>query len=213
MDSVHQHKHLNIVNLYAEAARALEEGGIVALPTDTVYGLCAVAADAAAVERIYEIKHRDPRQPLPIFVASLDQAELIGELSDDARALAHAFWPGPLTIVVPVRQRYRSRALAGGSTVGLRIPDDPALRELAAQLGPLTGTSANIAGAPDCRSAEEVRTQLGDAVDVIVDAPVPAAGVPSTIVDCTVADCRILREGAVSSEAIARLLAGSAELR
>jgi len=184
----------------------LRSGVVVALPTDTVFGLCARANNDAAVDRIYTIKQRDPQQPMPIFAADLAQAETIGVIDGDARTLAHAFWPGALTIVVPVRPGYRSRALAGSDTVALRVPADERLRRLCADVGPLTGTSANIAGREECRTAAEVRAQLGDAgppgVDLIVDAPVAATGQPSTIVDCTQSPPQILRPGAVSEREI-----------
>jgi L-threonylcarbamoyladenylate synthase len=203
---------LDIKQQYRQAIEALRAGGVVALPTDTVYGLVAVASDRAAVERVYETKVRDPAQPMPLFVATVEQAELIAEMNDAARALAARFWPGALTIVLRKKPAYATRAAAGGDTVGVRVPDDAFLREAAAQLGPLTGTSANIAGREECHTAAEVRAQLGDAVDLIVDAPV-AAGRPSTIVDCgDAARVRIVREGAVGREAIEAALAGVASL-
>jgi L-threonylcarbamoyladenylate synthase len=195
---------------YRLAVEVLRGGGVVALPTDTVYGLVAVAADVAAVQRVYEIKARDRAQPLPLFVASVEQAELIGEMNEPARALAAKFWPGALTIVLRKKPAYATRAVAGGDTVAVRAPDDPFLREAAAQLGPLTGTSANIAGREECRTAAEVRAQLGDAVDLIVDAPVAAPGKPSTIVDCSEPGAvRVLREGAVSGDAVAQVVGGT----
>ncbi len=198
---------------YRRAFEALRAGGVVALPTDTVYGLIAVAADDAAVERVYEIKARDPAQAMPVFVGSVDQAELIAEMTDAARRLAGAFWPGALTIVMRAKPSFTTRAAAGGETIGVRVPNDPFLREAASQLGPLTGTSANIAGREECHTAAEVRAQLGDAVDVIVDAPVRANGTPSTVVDCSEpAAVRIVREGAIGRDAIADALAGVARL-
>jgi L-threonylcarbamoyladenylate synthase len=172
-----------------------------------------VAADRAAVERVYETKVRDLAQPMPLFVASIEQAELVAELNGGARALASRFWPGALTIVVPKKAAFETRAAAGEQTVGLRVPADPFLREAARQLGPLTGTSANIAGREECHTAAEVRAQLGDSVDLIVDAPVSAMGTPSTVVDCTDAlSVRVLREGAIPRVAIEAALAGVATL-
>lgn len=189
--------------VYVEAAEILRDGGVVALPTDTVYGLCAVAADSGAVEAAYAVKERDPRQAMPIFVATLEQAQTIGDFNDSARNLAAAFWPGPLTIVVPKRAGYVSRATAGEDTIALRVPADERLRALCEQVGPLTGTSANIAGREECHTAAEVREQIGPRVNLIVDAPVEATGQPSTIVDCSVeGSVRVLRDGAVSREAI-----------
>jgi L-threonylcarbamoyladenylate synthase len=198
---------------YRRAIDVLRQGGIVALPTDTVYGLVAVASEGAAVERVYETKARDPAQPMPLFVASIEQAELVAELNEAARVLAARFWPGAVTIVVPKKPAFPTRAAVGEKTVGLRVPADPFLREAARQLGPLTGTSANIAGREECHSAAEVRAQLGATVDLIVDAPVSATGTPSTVVDCThAASVRVLREGAVSRAAIEAALAGVATL-
>lgn len=192
----------------------MRDGGVVALPTDTVFGLCAVAADAAAVERIYEIKSRDPQQPLPLFVATGEQAGLIADMNETALLLAARFWPGALTIVVPKKAAYATRAAAGGGTIGVRAPDDAFLREAASQLGPLTGTSANLAGREECHTSAEVRAQLGDAVDLIVDAPVAAVGMPSTIVDCAsdAGAVRIVREGAIARSDIDAALAGVARL-
>jgi L-threonylcarbamoyladenylate synthase len=199
--------------LFRSVLEILRQGGIVALPTDTVYGLIAVATDRAAVDRVYDTKVRDPAQPMPLFVGSVEQAELIADLTPPARVLADRFWPGALTIVVPKKPSFQTRAAAGGDTVGLRVPADPFLREAARQLGPLTGTSANIAGREECHTAAEVRAQLGDAIDLIVDAPISATGTPSTVVDCAdPAHVRVLREGATSRAAIEAALAGVAAL-
>ncbi len=211
MSTAHEHKRLSGREQYQRAAEVLRAGGIVALPTDTVYGLCAMAADAAAVERVYAVKARDAAQPLPILVASVDQAALVVQTNAAAEALAAAFWPGALTIVMRRRAAYQSRALAGGDTVGLRVPDDRELRELTEEIGPLTGTSANVAGLEECHTAEEVYAQLGDGVDLIIDAALHAAGVPSTIVDCTEeARVRVMRAGAINRDAIASAVAGIA---
>lgn len=202
-----------MIETYRRAIDVLRAGGIVALPTDTVYGLVAVAADRAAVERVYEAKARDRRQPMPIFVASVEQAELIADVNDVARRLMQRFWPGALTIVLRTKPSYETRAIAGGDTIGVRAPGDPVLRELASQLGPLTGTSANITGQAECHTADEVRAQFGDTVDLIVDAPVDASGQPSTIVDCTdPARVRVLRDGAVGRDALLEALGGVAEV-
>jgi L-threonylcarbamoyladenylate synthase len=204
----------NLRAQYTRARGVLREGGLVALPTDTVYGLCAVAADRAAVERLYDVKARDPKQPLPLFVGSLEQALLVVESNEASDALAAKFWPGALTIVLRKRPAFETRAAAGGDTVGVRMPDDALLRELALDLGPITGTSANIAGREECHSAAEVRAQLGDAVDLIVDAPVAASGKPSTIVDCTnPRDLRVIRAGAIDRAALDAALAGLAAVR
>jgi L-threonylcarbamoyladenylate synthase len=212
--SAHQHKPLIMPTRFADVRDVLREGGLVALPTDTVYGLCAVATDRAAVERLYEVKARDPSQPLPLFVGSIEQARLIVEVNAAAEALATRFWPGQLTMVLRKKSVFETRAAAGGDTVGVRVPGDSLLRALALDLGPITGTSANIAGREECHTAAEVRAQLGDAVDLIVDAPVAASGKPSTIVDCTDApDIRVLREGAIDRAAVDAALADASIVR
>lgn len=204
---MHRHKQLNISNAYAQARDVLKRGGVVAMPTDTVYGLVAIATDDAAVRLLYEIKRRPPDQALPLFVGSLEQARLIVEWNADAEALAAAFWPGALTIVLRRRPTFATLAAAGGDTLAVRAPGDPLLRELALDLGPLTGTSANRSTMPPHIRAEDVRAELGDDVDYIVDAQIAASGVASTIVDCTrTGHASVVREGGVSREQIAAAL-------
>jgi L-threonylcarbamoyladenylate synthase len=198
---------------FRRAFEVLREGGIVAMPTDTVYGLIAVATDSAAVDRAYHAKVRDPQQAMPLFVGSLEQAELIAEMNDTARLLASLYWPGALTLVLAKKPSFLTRATAGGDTIGLRAPADAVLREFALQLGPLTATSANIAGREETHTAAEVHEQIGDVVDFIVDATPVATGKPSTIADVTDPhEVRVLREGAITREALADALAGAANV-
>jgi L-threonylcarbamoyladenylate synthase len=198
---------------FRHAIEVLREGGIVAMPTDTVYGLIAVASDSAAVDRVYQAKVRDPDQPLPLFVGSLEQADLVVEMNATARLLASLFWPGALTIVLPKRSMFRTRAAAGGETIGVRAPADPVLREIALQLGPLTGTSANVAGREETHDAAGALAQLGDLVDFIVDAAPVGTGKPSTIVDVTdPAHIKVLREGEITRDMLRDSLAGAADV-
>jgi len=177
------------------------------MPSDTLYALCAAAGDASAVHRVFEIKGRQEGRPLPLFVSDLAMAERIGVFDDGARLLAARFWPGPLTIVVTRQLEYVSEALAGGDTVGLRVPDSTIARAVIAGVDDaVTGTSANLSGGPDPVSAEEVRRQIGERLDMILDAGAAPIGVASTIVDCTGRDARILRAGAVSEEAVLEAL-------
>jgi L-threonylcarbamoyladenylate synthase len=196
---------------YRHAFQVLREGGVVAVPTDTVFGLIAVAADSGAVQRVYDAKERDPAQALPVFVGSVEQADIIGEMNVASHRLAAVFWPGALTLVVRKKATFTTRAAAGEDTIAIRVPADPVLREFALQLGPLTGTSANLAGYDECHDAAQVRTQIGDRIDFIVDAAPLATGKPSTIVDVTqTTTARILREGEITRDAIADALAGIA---
>lgn len=179
------------------------------MPTDTLYALCAAASDAKAVQRIFDVKGREGGRPLPLFVSDLAMAERLGVFDERSRKLAHRFWPGQLTLVVNKQPGFESDALAGGSTVGLRVPDnDIALAVIEGVGDAVTGTSANLSGGPDPVSADEVRRQIGECVDLILDSGPAQVGVGSTIVDCTGSELRILRQGAVSSEAITRALDG-----
>ena len=191
-----------------EAARCLEDGGLVAFPTDTLYGLAAVAAQERAVERLFEAKERLRDRPLPILITSAADVNGVAvDVSPAARRLMEAFWPGGLTLVLRRHPAFRSLALAGGDTVAVRVPAHPVALELLRRVGePLTGTSANLSGFRGPRTAEEVRRQLGDRVDLIVDGGPCPGGVESTVVDCTVDPPRVLREGAVPAERVAAVL-------
>lgn len=196
------------------AARCLLEGGLVAIPTDTLYGLAAAASNDRAVRRLFEVKERPSDRPLPILIASTGDADLIAtDIPPVARRLMEAFWPGGLTLVLSRHPGFRSLALAGGDTVAVRVPDHPVALELLRRLGePITGTSANLSGLPGPRTAEEVRRQLGDRVDLIVDGGPCPGGIESTVVDCTVDPPRLLREGAVSTAQIEAALSGEGGL-
>jgi len=193
-----------------EAARCLQDGGLVAFPTDTLYGLAVVASQERAVERLFKAKERPRDRPLPVLVASaMDVDGVAVEVPPAARRLMEAFWPGGLTVVLRRHPGFRSPALAGGDTVAVRVPAHPVALELLRRVRePLTGTSANLSGRPGPRTAEEVRRQLGDRVDLIVDCGPCPGGVESTVVDCTADPPRVLREGAVPAERVAAVLSG-----
>jgi L-threonylcarbamoyladenylate synthase len=186
-----------------KAVAVLRNGGVIAIPTDTLYALTAAADDAAAVRRVFAIKGRKQGRPLPLFVSGVEMAARVAELNDAARRLATKFWPGQLTIVVSKRKDYDSEALAGSQTVGLRVPDNAVARAVVEALdGPVTGTSANLSGGPNPVSAAEVRRQLGERIDLIIDAGPCDHGVASTIVDCTGEQPVILRQGAIAADRI-----------
>jgi L-threonylcarbamoyladenylate synthase len=190
-----------------KAVAALRDGGVIGLPTDTLYALTAVASDESAVRRVFQIKGREPDKPLPLFVSGLTMAERIAVFNDLARLLAERFWPGALTIVLPKQPAFDSLALAGESTVALRVPDHPiALAVIEAAGQPVTATSANLSGGPDPITADEVRRQLGDTVDFVLDAGPCAVAVASTIVDCSRAEPVIIRAGAIDEVAITAAL-------
>jgi L-threonylcarbamoyladenylate synthase len=191
------------------AVATLRGGGIVALPTDTVYGIAADLAIPGAIERLFAAKRRPPERGIVLLLAEASQASAIGRLDAPARALAEACWPGGLTLVVPQLPGIRlPPALTGGAdTIGLRVPDHPAPRALAAAVGPLPTTSANRSGHPDARTADEVMAVLGEAIDLVLDGGLAPGGRPSTVVDLSGLAPRIVRQGAVSEARIREVLA------
>lgn len=188
-----------------EAATELAAGGLVVIPTDTVYGLAAVPANAAAVGRVFEVKGRPRERALPILGASVDQLRGVAEMSGVVERLAAAFWPGGLTIVV-ARAPGFDHDLGGTerSSVAVRVPHHHVTRELLEQVGPLAVTSANRSGRPPPFTLDAARLALGAAVRVYVDGG-RGAGAPSTILSL-VGEPRILREGVVPSEDVLQTL-------
>ena len=191
----------------AEAVDVLRGGGVVAYPSDTVYGLGAAASDARAVERVFAVKDRDTEKALSLLLAdAADLAPLCSEVPLLARVFAQRYWPGPLTLVLRRSPAFESAALGGGDTVAVRVPDHAFLRELIRALGePITGTSANRSGRPACRSAQEVERELGDAVDLIIDGGPSGEGPESTVVSLTGSLPVVLREGAIPRVDVERL--------
>lgn len=193
------------------AARSLAQGGVVAFPTETVYGLGADAEHAAAVSRIFTIKGRPPQRPLIIHIDRIDALEAFArEVPPAARRLAQVLWPGPITLVLPKAERVIDEVCAGGSTVGIRMPDHPIALELIAALSRHTGRVAGVAapsanrfGEPPPTTVEEVRAALGDAPDHVLDGGPCLLQQPSTVVDCTGDAPRVLRQGAVTPARIA----------
>lgn len=187
-----------------EAVDLLRAGLIVALPTDTVYGIAADLALPDAIERLFAAKRRPPEKAVAVLLADMDQAATLGILGPAARALGERFWPGGLTLVLPMRPGAAlPRVLAAGSpTIGVRVPDHDAPRAIARAIGPLPTTSANVSGEPDARDAQEIATRLGDAVALVIDGGPIHGGPASTVVDCTQDLPVIRREGAIPAELI-----------
>src|SRR4051794_1137258 len=187
----------------AEAARLILAGQPVALATETVYGLAADATNAEAVARIYQAKERPSFNPLIVHVSDLAAAERIGSFDGDARALPDQHWPGPLTLVVPLREEapIASLVTAGLPTVGLRVPAHPAMQALleAAQR-PLAAPSANASGAISPTRAEHVLRSLGGRIALIIDAGPTERGLESTIVAATGGPLRVLRPRPVEDD-------------
>ena len=177
----------------------LRQGGIVAYPTDTVYGLGACASIPQAIERVYKIKERPPNMPLPLMLADISQITKLAEhVPPVAWLLIQSFLPGALTIVLSKSNSVPDNITAGNKTVAIRIPDHPVPIALVEGLGtPIVGTSANRSGQPSVLTAEEVYLQLGDKVDLIVNGSKCPGGKESTVVDMTGDTPIILREGAI----------------
>ncbi len=192
----------------AAAARCLKEGGLVAFPTETVYGLGADATNAAAIARLYEAKGRPSFNPLIAHVSDLLAAERIGRFDATSIALAQAFWPGPLTLVLPKTTvcAVADLATAGLETIAIRVPAHPVAREiLRAFGGPVVAPSANVSGHVSPTTAQHVQSDLGGRIDLIVDGGAVAVGVESTIVGCFDAPM-LLRPGGLPRENIERVL-------
>ena len=193
---------------HVDAVELLRAGGIVAVPTDTVYGIAADMALPDAIERLFAAKGRPPEKAVAVLLADAAQAAELGVLNPAATLLAERFWPGGLTLVLPVRPEARlPRVLAGGApTIGVRVPNHPTPRALAAVLGPLPTTSANRSGEADARDAHEILERLGDSLALVLDGGPIRGGPASTVVDCTLEWPSILREGAIPSASIAAAL-------
>ncbi len=182
------------------AYEILQTGGLVAFPTDTVYGVGALAFDGKAVESIYVAKDRPAEKAIPVLIGDSDDLEKVGiNIPDAARKLVSRFWPGPLTILVPKRLDL-PEAVSATSTVGVRVPDHEVARALLRTAGPMAVTSANISGAQSPVAAQEVYEQLKGRIPLIIDGGRTPGGVPSTLVDCTISELKILREGPISLE-------------
>jgi L-threonylcarbamoyladenylate synthase len=192
----------------ATAVEVLRGGGIVALPTDTVYGIAVAISTPGGLERLFEVKRRPPDRAIMLLLDDATQAARAGLMTPAAAALAAAAWPGGLSVVVPQRTdvRWPSVLTGGASTIGLRVPDHPAPRALARGAGPLPTTSANVSGLPEASDAEGIVDQLGDAIDLVLDGGPAPGGPASTVVDCTGALPAILRIGAMPVEEIAAIL-------
>jgi L-threonylcarbamoyladenylate synthase len=185
-----------------DAAAVIQSGDVVAIPTDTLYGLAADPFSRAAVERVFVAKGRPAERALPLVAADLEQIESqIGILHPDARRLADAYWPGPLTLLLP-RPRTMPEEVTGGlALVGVRVPAHAVARGLCGAAGrPLTATSANPSGAPASADPDDIERTMGGAVPLLIDAGRTPGGPPSTIVDVSEREPRLIRAGAISWE-------------
>jgi L-threonylcarbamoyladenylate synthase len=191
----------------AEAAEIIRRGGIVAFPTETVYGLGADAGNALAVARLFEAKNRPRIDPIIVHISRREDAHQYGTFPPIATELMNRFWPGPLTLVVPKTDRIPSIVTAGLDTVGIRMPAHPAALALIRMSGrPVAAPSANVFGAVSPTEAQHVAEQLADRVDLILDGGKARVGVESTILSLTSPLPRILRAGGISPEEIESII-------
>lgn len=184
------------------ALQTLQNGGLAAFPTDTVYGVGSLAFDQAAIESIYVAKDRPLEKAIPILIGDVSDLEKVAvDIPPLVGRLAARFWPGPLTIIVPKRPDLPP-AVSATSTVGVRVPDHPVARELLRAAGPMAVTSANISGRESPRNAMEVMAQLQGRIPLVVDGGETPGGVASTVVDVTGPEPVIVRAGPVTLEQI-----------
>ena len=192
--------------IIAQAAQMIRDGLVVAYPTDTLYGLATDPRNPAAVMRLYDLKDRPETSALTMIAADLTQVGQAAEMTQQGQRLAERWWPGPLTMILRARSAIAREALAGGGTVGVRVPDDAVATALAKSVGfCITATSANRSGHPAATTADGVAEALPDA-DAILDAGAARGGAPSTIVNASGQEITLVRDGAIAWDRVLRSL-------
>ena len=192
-------------NALEKAAAALEQGAVIGVPTDTVYGLVCLYNDAAAIDRLFAAKERPSQKALPVLLGDAEQASAVVRSARQAAAqtLIERYWPGPLTLVLPARNHLPPALTAGGDTVGVRLPAHSFLRALARRVGPLASSSANRSGEPPCATPAAVLAQLDGRIPLLIDAgPAPLAQA-STVLDLSAPQPILLREGPIGPQELA----------
>jgi L-threonylcarbamoyladenylate synthase len=198
----------DLLSAVTKAADVINSGGVVAIPTESFYGLAVNPTDIRAIHRLFDVKKRRGDQPILILipsVANLDQYVI--HVPEIARQLMNDFWPGALTLIFEAKPNIPQELMAGTGKIGVRLSSHPVPTALAQAVdGPITGTSANISGQPACCSAKEVLQNLGEEVDLILDGGETAGGKGSTVLDVSVDPPVLVREGMVSRERIRKCL-------
>ncbi len=194
--------------IITRAAKILKGGGIIAYPTETFYGLGADATSEKAIQKIFAVKGRDFKNPISLIIARIEDVyPLVQDVPKTAKKLMAGFWPGALTIVFSASDKVSSLLTAGSDKIGLRVSNHPMASKIAQAIErPLTATSANQSGMPECSQASEVIKQIGDRIDAILDWGQTRGVKASTIIDVTCSPPSILREGTISREAIKKYI-------
>jgi L-threonylcarbamoyladenylate synthase len=206
-----------ILSIHDEQAidRALEvlrSGGLVAFPTDTVYGVAAMMHDEAGIERLFEAKGREAGKAIAVLLGDTKQIDWVATgLTGNSYHLAQVFWPGALTLVVKRRSELPNN-LSPTPTIGVRMPDHKFARALLRNAGPLATTSANLSGRANPLTAQDVLEQLGGRIELVLDGGKTPGGVPSTVIDCTVEPPAVLRLGAIREDDIREVLGGAGQI-
>lgn len=192
-----------------EAVAILRSGRVIGFPTETFYGLGADARNEAAIEKIFAVKGRDFNNPILVVIGDREHMDSFAqEIPAEAQTLMDRFWPGPLTIVFRAAPSVSPKLTAGSGKIGIRLTSHPVAMAISKRLGgPVTATSANLSGAPECSTAAEVLSQLEGKIDGIVDGGITPGGKGSTIVDATVSPVNVLREGVIPAALIQETLA------
>jgi L-threonylcarbamoyladenylate synthase len=194
---------------WREALPILQSHQVIALPTDTVYGVAALPEDPEAIDAVYAAKDRPAEKALPMLVSDIEQAQRIADLDQLILRLCGRFWPGALTIVAPARSSFHSLAISDDGTVALRMPDLPlALEVIQAAGGVLAVTSANISGREPARDAATVLEQLDGRIAAVIDGGLSPGGVPSTVAKLNRGELELLRAGAIQEASLRSALAG-----
>jgi len=186
----------------------IQHGGVVVLPTDTVYGLVCRADYPHSINRIYQIKQREKNKPLPIFVHGMEQVnQIVDCVPGTAKQLINNFWPGALTIIFPCHNPNYHEVTCHTGKIGLRMPNSKFVLQLLKDLNiPLASTSANLSSRQSAQSAEEIEQELGERIDLLVDSGKLGSGIASTVVDSTVSPIKILRSGEITREQVQKVI-------
>jgi L-threonylcarbamoyladenylate synthase len=193
-----------------EAVAALRAGELVVYPTETFYGIAADPFSARAIERLFAVKGRDPQNPIALIASDTAMAFRVAErITEKTRRLARAFWPGPLTLVLPAREEIPRAMVGPNGGVGVRVSPHPIARAICERIGgPITATSANLSGAPPARSLAQARSALGARISVYLDGGELRGVSPSTVVDCSGDAIRVIRAGAIAECELEAILSG-----